>query len=182
MSRFIVIRTFASAAAVVLLCSCGGGGSATPPISITAASPPAGTTGAAYPGYSFLASGGAPPLSWTEWGPLPPGLGLSTSGQLSGAPATAGTYPISLTVTDSSMPPLTASAPVSLKINDSSIVVATSPTPPAGTVTYPYPGFGFTASGGSPPYTWQASGALPPGLMLGSDGTVSGTPTHVGSY
>ena len=71
---------------------------------------------------------------------------------------------------------------VSLDINESSIVIATSPSPPAGMVTYPYPGYVFTASGGSPPYTWQASGALPPGLVLGSDGTMSGTPTKIGSY
>jgi hypothetical protein len=182
MPRFIVMRMFAGAIALGLLTSCGGGGSGTQPLGITAASPPAGTTGPAYSGYTFLASGGTPPLSWTETGPMPPGLGLSTSGQLSGSPTTAGKYPISITVTDSSMPPLTASMSVSLDINDSSIVVATSPSPPAGMVTYPYPGYGFTASGGSPPYTWQASGALPPGLMLGNDGTVSGTPTQVGSY
>ena len=66
-------------------------------------------------------------------------------------------------------------------VAEQSIVVAASPSPPAGTVTYPYSG-GFTASGGSPPYTWWASGALPPGLMLGSDGTVSGTPTQIGSF
>ena len=67
------------------------------------------------------------------------------------------------------------------RINDSAIVVTASPSPPAGLVTHPY-SYGFTASGGSPPYTWQASGALPPGLELGSDGTVSGTPTQIGSF
>jgi len=182
MPHLIVMRRFAGAVAVVLLSSCGGGGGGTPPPGITAASPPAGTTGATYPTYTFLAAGGTPPLSWTESGPLPPGLGLSPSGQLSGLPATAGTYPISLTVTDSSVPPLSTSTPVSIKINDSSIVVSTAPPPPAGVVTYPYPGYGFTASGGSPPYTWQASGVLPPGLVLASDGTVSGTPTSAGTF
>ena len=60
-------------------------------------------------------------------------------------------------------------------------MVAASPSPPAGAVTHPY-SYGFTASGGSPPYTWQANAALPPGLTLGSDGTVSGTPTQTGSF
>jgi len=93
----------------------------------------------------------------------------------------AGTYPITITVTDSSMPPLAASASVSLRVNDSAIVIA--PTrPPAGIVTFAYPGFGFSASGGSPPYTWKASGTLPPGLTFGSGGTLSGTPTQVGTY
>ncbi len=181
MPRLIVMRMFAGAVALGLLTSCGGGGSGTAPLTITAASPPAGTTGAAFPGYTFQASGGTPSFVWNESGPMPPGLTLSASGELSGLPETAGTYPVSITVSDSSYPPVTVSAAVTLTVNDSAIVVAASPSPPAGTVTYPYSG-GFTASGGSPPYTWQASGALPPGLVLGSDGTVSGTPTQIGSF
>ena len=102
--RFIAQWAFAGAVGLGLLTSCGGDGSGTQPLAITAASPPAGTTGPPYPGYTFLASGGAPPLSWTESGPLPPGLALSASGQLSGSPTSAGKYPISITVTDSSMP------------------------------------------------------------------------------
>ena len=181
MPRLIVMRMFAGAVALGLLTSCGGGGSGTAPLTITAASPPAGTTGAAFPGYTFQASGGTPSFVWNESGAMPPGLTLSASGELSGTPETAGTYPISITVSDSSYPPVTVTAAVSLTVNDSAIVVAASPSPPAGMVTHPY-GYGFTGNGGSPPYTWQASGALPPGLMLGSDGTVSGTPTQIGSF
>jgi hypothetical protein len=41
----------------------------------------------------------------------------------------------------------------------------------------------LTATGGTTPYTWSvASGALPPGLALGSDGSISGTPTAAGNY
>ena len=79
------------------------------------------------------------------------------------------------------MPPLAASVPVSLQVNESAIVIAPA-SPPPGTVTYAYPGFGFNASGGSPPYTWIASGTLPPGITLGSDGTLSGTPTKIGTF
>jgi hypothetical protein len=97
-------------------------------------------------------------------------------------PATAGTYGFTVTVTDSSNPPLTStSAQINVTISDSAIVIA-SASPPAGTVTYTYPGFGFSASGGSPPYTWKASGTPPPGLAVGSDGTVSGTPTQAGTF
>ena len=40
-----------------------------------------------------------------------------------------------------------------------------------------------TASGGVQPYTWTVSaGALPPGLNLGSDGSVTGTATAAGTY
>jgi hypothetical protein len=174
-------RVFAASFAIAVLSNCGGGGGLPTPLSITASSPPAGTTDATYAGYTFTASGGTLPVTWSESGSFPPGLTLSASGQLSGVPATAGTYPFSVTVTDSSMPPLVASVPVSLQVNDSAIVIAPA-SPPAGTVTYAYPGFGFNASGGSPPYTWTASGTLPPGLTFGSDGTVSGTPAQVGTF
>src|SRR6185312_2649309 len=69
---------------------------------------------------------------------------------------------------------------VSLQVIDSAIVIAPA-SPPAGTLTYTY-SFGFTANGGSPPYTWRSSGTVPPGLTVGSDGTVSGTPTQVGAF
>ena len=175
-------RLFAAYLAIAVLSACGGdGGGGPPPLNVAAASPPAGTTGVAYVGYTFTASGGTPPLSWTEAGSLPPGLTLSASGHLSGMPARAGEYPVSVKVTDSSMPPLTASASAALQITDSAIVIApASPSP--GTVTYPYAGFAFSASGGSPPYTWKASGTLPAGLILGSDGTLSGTPTQAGTF
>lgn len=39
------------------------------------------------------------------------------------------------------------------------------------------------AHGGTPPYTWSlASGTLPAGLTLGSDGLVSGSPTTAGTF
>src|SRR6516165_436635 len=184
MTSFVIVRVLAVALVITMLASCGGdggGASGTQPLTITADSPPPGTTGQDYPGYTFLASGGAPPFTWKASSSLPPGLTLSASGQLSGTPATASTYAISVTVSDSSVPPLTATAPVSLKINDSSIVIAPA-TPPAGTVTYTYARFAFSANGGSPPYTWKAEGTLPPGLTLGSDGTVAGTPMQTGSF
>lgn len=163
--------------AIAVLCSCGGGDSGPPPLSIVASSPPAGTAGEAYAGYTFIASGGTPPFSWSASG-LPPGLELNTSGQLSGNPATAGTYPIIVGVTDSSG--LTSNVAVSLQVIDSAIVIAPA-SPPAGTLTYAY-SFGFTANGGSPPYSWRSSGTVPPGVTVGSDGTVSGTPTQVGTF
>lgn len=40
----------------------------------------------------------------------------------------------------------------------------------------------FSASGGALPYTWSATGAIPPGLSVNSTGTLSGYPTTSGSY
>jgi hypothetical protein len=66
-----------------------------------------------------------------------------------------------------------------------SILIATTPGPPAGIVSNPYPGFSFAvASAGSPsPWTWAlASGALPDGITLGADGSLTGTPMAAGSF
>lgn len=40
----------------------------------------------------------------------------------------------------------------------------------------------FSASNGTAPYTFRASGALPAGLALASDHRLSGTPWSVGTY
>src|SRR6266850_99073 len=43
--------------------------------------------------------------------------------------------------------------------------------------------FSFNAALGQPPYAWSLiSGTLPPGVILGSDGIVSGTPTQAGQF
>jgi hypothetical protein len=53
------------------------------------------------------------------------------------------------------------------------------PDPPCG---HAYSASVLTAQGGTPPYTWSASGALPPGLSMAPTGTVSGTPTTPGTF
>lgn len=60
----------------------------------------------------------------------------------------------------------------------------TTISPPAGTLSFAY-NAAFTAVGGTLPYTWSelVPGTLPPGLSLnGSNGTLSGVPTQVGSF
>jgi len=52
-----------------------------------------------------------------------------------------------------------------------------------GEVSVAYAPVGLSATGGVQPYTWTISdGALPAGLTLASDGTVSGTPTSAGTF
>ncbi len=58
---------------------------------------------------------------------------------------------------------------------------ATSP-PATGTVSTAYPTYTFAASGTTPITFTQASGTLPPGLTLASNGALSGTPTTPGTY
>ena len=53
----------------------------------------------------------------------------------------------------------------------------------AGEVGIGYAAVTPYAAGGTAPYTWALSaGKLPPGLSIGSDGTVSGKPTRAGSF
>jgi Putative Ig domain len=185
MPRFSSFHASVSMFAALLLSACGGGDSSISPVVINSSTiVVGGATGVAYPGFTFSASGGSGAFVWTETGTLPPGLSLSPAGQLSGTPVTAGTYPFTVTATDLVSPSLTGSMIASIKIDDSLIVISTSPLPPTGLLTHPYPSFAFAASGGSDPFTWSLkSGALPAGLTLGPDGSITGTvaPTAVSS-
>jgi hypothetical protein len=184
MQRTFAFRPFLAAIAATLIAACGGGSSGPERVVISPSAIADGATGIAYPGFTFSASGGSGVFTWAETGALPPGLTFSATGQLSGTPTTAGNYPFLVTATDSSNPALTDSTNTSIKIDDSLIVISTAPMPPTGMLTYPYPGFTLTATGGSPPFTWSMkTGTLPAGLTLGSNGSITGTvaPTAVSS-
>ncbi|MGB8771035.1 MAG: Ig domain-containing protein, partial [Candidatus Korobacteraceae bacterium] len=147
----------------------------TSPLSITTTSLPGGTISVPYSS-TLMASGGEPPYSWTivsGSGSLPPGLGLSSNGVISGTPTAVGMYNFTVQVTDifSNM----ASAPLSITIQTGPLVITTTQLP-SGTVLVPYSAT-LGASGGTPPYTWSETGALPAGLSLNpSTGVISGTP------
>jgi hypothetical protein len=69
------------------------------PVINMSSAPPAGTVTVAYSS-TFTASGGLAPLAWSETGILPAGLSLGNNGMLFGRPSAAGSFQISLTVTD----------------------------------------------------------------------------------
>jgi len=73
-------------------------------LTITTASLPDGTVTAAY-STTLNASGGQSPYTWAiTVGSLPPGLTLNSStGVISGTPTTAGSYPITVQVTDTNL-------------------------------------------------------------------------------
>ena len=73
-----------------------------PALAIPATALPDGTAGSAYT-QTLGVSGGRAPYLWAA-GLLPPGLVLHQNGTLSGTPATAGTWTISLSVVDDSAP------------------------------------------------------------------------------
>jgi hypothetical protein len=91
------------------------------PISITVSTLPDATVGTAYTA-TLTATGGTPPYTWTlASGQLPPGLALSTSGNISGTPSAAGTFIFSPQVKDS------ASSPQAAMQSESIAVAANSP-------------------------------------------------------
>ncbi len=146
---------------------------------ITTSSPlPIGTAGTAYY-QTFFATGSKAPYSWSlDLGTLPGGLSLTSSGILSGTPTNSGTFNFSVRVADSNGESATNS--FALTINPGPLHVTTSSLP-AAVLDLPYSDM-LTASGGIPPYTWTLiSGSLPDGLMLNSDGWVSGAATNVGT-
>jgi Putative Ig domain/Cutinase len=85
------------------------------PLAVATQSLATGTVGDTYS--SILnAQGGALPYVWSASpGALPPGLSLSSDGTLAGIPATAGSYSVPVTVTDSAGH--TASGPVTITVN-----------------------------------------------------------------
>jgi hypothetical protein len=134
------------------------------------------------PGFTFTASGGVQPYSWTA-SALPPGLTLNAqSGALTGTPTLAGSYKAVVTATDSGTPTASVNAnPTIVIANPPPPVINTTPAPSSGAINLPY-SFTFTATGGLPPLgTWTETGALPPGLQFtNSTGVLSGTPTVAG--
>jgi hypothetical protein len=188
MQNFNAIRSFPAVLVTLLLAACGGGGGGdgggagggSPPV-ITVGSLPAGATGVAYVYTLTVARGGTAPFTWNATGTLPEGLLIGTDGQLSGIPVTAGTFSVPVIVTDSSVPARTATASFQLVVDASPLIINAGSTPPAGTVSYPY-SFGFSASGGSAPFLWGATGPLPAGLTLDANGILCCTPTNVGSF
>ena len=87
--------------------------------SINATSLPSGTVGTPYSTSSttLVASGGTPPYTWSAIG-LPGNLSINTvTGEVYGTPTTSGSYSVSVSVSDSSNPPLTCSVSRGLTIN-----------------------------------------------------------------
>lgn len=138
-----------------------------------------GTVGKSY-SLSFTASGGRAPYSFSKIsGAMPPGTILNSAGSLSGTPTEAGSFTFRLRAVDADGCPGEKSYTISvicptITINPSSL--------PAATIDVRY-SQSLTASGGTAPYTFSiASGSMPPGVFLGSNGAFGGAPNSLGSY
>lgn len=128
---------------------------------------------------ALQAVGGTPPYVWSATSGLPPGMTLNSSGLLSGTPTTAGTFSLTITVTDSAaIVPVAATYTVT--VVTPAVTISTSGLV-QGVQSIAYPSTTLMATGGKGPYTWSGSG-LPPGLSLSGAGVLTGTPTTPGTY
>jgi len=160
------------------------------PLSITTTSLPGGTFNTAYGPVTITATGGFAPYSFGETG-LPAGLVLSSAGSLSGTPTAAGSFSVSITVTDSNTPTAgTANVTLPLTITASALVL----TPGTGSLPNATQSAAYTTSltpsGGVGPYTISldsTSAALPSALTFNSTSatttaaTITGTPAATGT-
>jgi hypothetical protein len=157
---------------------------------------PIGTVGQSY-SKQFNGAGGCGPALPYQYsligGKLPPGLSLSSSGQISGTPTQAGSFSFWVNLSDQNPPsadwcrPAEAQREFTIQVNGGSPpppplqIVQPALSPKATVMNAPY-SFQFTAAGGGT-QTWSLkSGALPTGLQLGSNGLLSGTPTATGDF
>lgn len=169
-------------------------------LTIVTGSPlPKGLEGEPY-SVTFAADGGAKPYFWgLVQGALPPGLGLSAGGVLSGVPTEGGDFSFTVKALDNAEPTATAQKsfvlPVGLSplqiIGDQAVdlfvtkIITLPLIVVVGGIPVPYSAK-LTAKGGKKPYTWAedpltglAAGlipksGIPAGLKLAADGTISG--------
>ncbi|MBI5085652.1 MAG: putative Ig domain-containing protein [Acidobacteria bacterium] len=145
--------------------------------------PQSGTVGLPFT-LSPSTSGGTPPYTFTlNGGALPPGVNLNTAtGVLSGTPITGGRYQPFIKVVDSAG----RTGTWTLDIDITGPYIQLSPQPnggslPSAKVGFPY-SQQFSASGGVPPYRFDALG-LPTGLSINlNTGLLSGTPMQSGPF
>ena len=147
-----------------------------PGLSITTTALPGGTVLVPYTG-QMAVTGGTPTYTWSATN-LPTGLTMNAAGAISGLPSAAGTTNVQFSVTDSSTPShLTLTTTIAIVINAG--VSITTAQLPVGFANSSYTAT-MVATGGTPSYTWTASG-LPNGLTMTTGGVISGTPSAAGT-
>lgn len=154
----------------------------TPSIS-TSCPLPNGTVGTAY-SQSFAATGGTPGYTFSiTSGGLPAGLTFS-GGTISGTPTHPAVHPFTVTVTDSLSQTASKSCSITVDPDPATLTpVITNACPlPGASINTAYSQT-ITAINGQSPYTFSiVAGALPTGVTLGSNGSLSGTPTVSGTF
>ncbi len=129
-----------------------------------AGSPPGGTVGVAY-SYAFTLGGTAPVSAVVTSGSLPPGLALSTSGELTGTPTSAGSFPFTIRATNA------------IGSSDGTFTISIGP---AATTTLVGSSANPSTIGGTVQFTANVSGAAADGtVQFAVDGQALGGPVPV---
>jgi hypothetical protein len=152
---------------------------ATLPLEIGTASLPDGQKNGPYSA-ALIATGGLPPYNWElVSGVLPADITLSPNGFISGQNVqTAGTFPLTVRVTDSSNPGQFLTRSYTLFIAPLTFAIVTGSPLPDGRVGLSYSET-LGAINGEGALNWTLlSGDLPPGLSLSAFGVISGTPQY----
>jgi hypothetical protein len=156
-----------------------------PVVTLSPATLPSGQVGSAY-SQVVTASGGTGPYTFAvSIGTLPPGLSLATGPStftIAGTPTTVGTFPFAITATDANGCPGTRLWVMVIAAAGCPPLTMSPSVLPGVFVGVPYSQT-VLASGGTPPYTYAVSGALPPGLALNAaTGEISGMPLSSGLF
>jgi uncharacterized protein (TIGR03382 family) len=150
-------------------------------VTVSTGALPTATQYAPY-GLRLIATGGTGVYTWElANGSLPPGLTLSSAGDLVGTPSTAGSFSFDAKVTSGA---LNDTRNLSLTVSPGGlplVIVDQSLTAAEFGRAYTT---SFVAVGGKPPYTWRAidPDQLPPGLGVASDGLLEGRPLMAGDF
>jgi hypothetical protein len=131
----------------------------------------------------FTTTGGHSPYNYAvSGGALPAGLSLNAStGRLSGTPTAAqAATRVDVRSTDYDGDPVEVSFTIAVDAGTPVALSVTDPGPQTVQVGTPITPFAVTASGGTAPYTYEATSGMPAGLWIDAgDGTIHGTPTLV---
>ena len=122
-----------------------------------------------------------PPYTWSLIaGPLPTGLVLNTAtGELSGTPTQAGTFPLTMQTRDSAGSQVQGQFTLTIA---NGLTITTPPVLSVANLGRAYQA-ALESAGGASPYIWSViSGALPPGLAFHPDGKIHGAPTTAGQF
>ena len=119
-----------------------------------------------------VTSVGTPTPTYSETGPLPSGVTLSSAGVLSGTPAaeTGGSYSITITAQNGVSP--SATQGFTLTVDQAPVITSAA----SSTFTVGTAGSFTVMATGYPAPTYSESGTLPSGVTLTSAGLLSGTP------
>jgi hypothetical protein len=114
-----------------------------------------------------------------QTGNLPPGLNLSSRGEISGTPTQAGIYTFTVQAADSGPPAQIATADITIEVKSVLQLLPTNLVPGIQGRSYNQT---LQVVNGTQPLHWGLAG-LPSGMTIGStSGTIGGTPTAQGNF